>query len=86
MGCFVTHPTVGHIVGINEMITDPAFKSRIPGNAELQLGIKRGYSVKLGTHRTALQSLCHYERSLGTNISVSGFQIPQEAVECRCWC
>ena len=55
-------------------------------NAELQLGLKRGYSVKLGTHRTALQSLCRYERSLGTNISVSGFQIPQEAVECRCWC
>ncbi len=41
MGCFVTHPTVGHIVGINEMITDPAFKSRIPGNAELQLGLKQ---------------------------------------------
>ncbi len=38
-----------HIVGINEMITDSAFKSRIPfGNAELQLGIKRGYCVKLG--------------------------------------
>ncbi len=48
MGCFVTHLTVGHIVGINEMITDPAFKSRIPGNAELQLGIKRGYCVKQG--------------------------------------
>ncbi len=28
-----------HIGGINEMITDLAFKSRLPGNAELQLGI-----------------------------------------------
>ena len=37
-----------HIGGINEMITDLAFKSRIPGNAELQLGIKRGYCVKQG--------------------------------------
>ena len=37
-----------HIGGINEMITNPAFKSRIPGNAELQLGIKRGYSEKQG--------------------------------------
>ena len=37
-----------HIGGINEMITDLAFKSRIPGNAELQLGIKQVHCVKAG--------------------------------------
>ncbi len=40
-----------------------AFLSPIHGNAGLQLGIKRGYSVMLGTQRTALQSLFRYELS-----------------------